>query len=173
MLYIYYSTLLSKWPVNVLVPKRESQRALLNWRKISCWMLFLGERLPKFPNQEGTFYSGHWGFFVCFFFLYFKKKFGGTVWHMGCEFPDQGSHLHPLHWKGGVLTTAPPGRPQDFSWDLTKSETWTLFPLPWGGESSPTPQACGVSSICEVSSSQLTSFYDLANLSYLVLKSAG
>ena len=127
----------------------------------------------KVPKSGGNFLFRTLGFFCLFFFLYFKKKFGGTLWHMGCEFPDQGSHLHPLHWKGGVLTTAPPGRPQDFSWDLTKSETWTLFPLPWGGESSPTPQACGVSSICEVSSSQLTSFYDLANLSYLVLKSAG
>ena len=172
MLCTYCSTLLSKWPVNVLVPKSESQRALLNWRKISCWMLLLGACLPKFPNQEGTFYSGHWVFF--FFFCVFKKeKIGRTVWHMGCEFRHQGSHLHPLHWKGRVLTTAPPGRPQDFSWNLTNSVTWTLFPLPWGGESSPTPQACGVSSICEVSSSQLTSFHDLANLSYFVLKSAG
>ena len=26
------------------------------------------------------------------------------------NFPDQGSNLCPLHWKGGVLTTGPPGK---------------------------------------------------------------
>ena len=31
---------------------------------------------------------------------------------MGSNFPDQGSNLHPLHWKRGVLTTGPPGKSQ-------------------------------------------------------------
>ena len=28
-----------------------------------------------------------------------KKKFGGTLGHMGSQFPNQGSNMHPLHWK--------------------------------------------------------------------------
>ena len=31
-----------------------------------------------------------------------------TLWHMGSQFPDQESNLHPLHWKAGFLTTGPP-----------------------------------------------------------------
>ena len=31
---------------------------------------------------------------------------------MGCQFPDQGSNLCPLHWKRRALTTGPPGRPR-------------------------------------------------------------
>lgn len=37
------------------VPKREREWAgelLINWRKIFCWTLFLGEHLLEFPNQE-------------------------------------------------------------------------------------------------------------------------
>ena len=30
--------------------------------------------------------------------------------HVGSEFPDQGSNLHPLHCKLRVLTTGPPGK---------------------------------------------------------------
>ena len=33
--------------------------------------------------------------------------------HVG--FPDQGSNPCPLHWKGGVLTTGPPGKFQEVS----------------------------------------------------------
>ena len=32
--------------------------------------------------------------------------------HVGSEFLDQGSNLHPLHWKLGVLTTGLPREPQ-------------------------------------------------------------
>ena len=30
------------------------------------------------------------------------------MWHMGSQFPNQGSNLCPLHWEQGVLT-GPPG----------------------------------------------------------------
>ena len=33
------------------------------------------------------------------------------MWHVGSQFPDQGSNLCPLHWKGGVLTTGGQGNP--------------------------------------------------------------
>ena len=32
--------------------------------------------------------------------------------HVESQFPYQGSNLHPLHWKGKVLTTGPPGKSQ-------------------------------------------------------------
>ena len=35
---------------------------------------------------------------------------GRTVWHVGSQFPDQGSNPCPLHWKCRVLTTGPPGK---------------------------------------------------------------
>ena len=34
------------------------------------------------------------------------------MWHAESQLPDQGSNLHPLHWKCGVLTTGPPGKTQ-------------------------------------------------------------
>ena len=39
-------------------------------------------------------------------------------WCFGCEacgflVPYQGLNPHPLHWKGEVLTTGPPGKSQD------------------------------------------------------------
>ena len=37
--------------------------------------------------------------------------FGYDAWHVGSEFPDQGSDPCPLHWKCGVLTTWPQGGP--------------------------------------------------------------
>ena len=45
---------------------------------------------------------------------------GSSLWHtvlvapqhVGSYFPNQGSNPHPLHWKGGFLTTGPPGKPQ-------------------------------------------------------------
>ena len=33
---------------------------------------------------------------------------GATTWHMGYDFPDQGSNLLPLRSKHGVLTTELP-----------------------------------------------------------------
>ena len=39
------------------------------------------------------------------------------MWHIGSQFPDQGSNLHPLPWEHGVLTTGPPG----------KSHLWILM----------------------------------------------
>ena len=31
------------------------------------------------------------------------------LWHVGSQFPDQGSKLCPLHWEGRFLTTGPQG----------------------------------------------------------------
>ena len=42
-----------------------------------------------------------------------KKQFfffGHAIWHVGLQFPDQGSNPFPLHWKLRVLTTGPPGK---------------------------------------------------------------
>ena len=44
-----------------------------------------------------------------FLFLLFLL-FGHTVQHVGSQFPDQGSNLHPLHWKHGILISGPPGK---------------------------------------------------------------
>ena len=49
--------------------------------------------------------------------LYLKKKlllfFGYAGWHVGSQFPNQGSNLfpppYPWHWKHGVLDTEVPG----------------------------------------------------------------
>lgn len=35
---------------------------------------------------------------------------GHVTWHVGSQFPNQGSNLQPLHWNCGGLTTAPPGK---------------------------------------------------------------
>ena len=45
------------------------------------------------------------------FFLFFF--FDHATWHAGSSFPDQGSNLCPLQWKGGFLTTGPPGKSQE------------------------------------------------------------
>ena len=44
-------------------------------------------------------------FFVNFFYLFICR----SVWHVGCQFPDQGLNPYPLQWKCRVLTTGPPG----------------------------------------------------------------
>ena len=36
-----------------------------------------------------------------------------AAWFMGSWFPNQGSNWYPQHWKYRVLTTGPPGKPQD------------------------------------------------------------
>ena len=36
--------------------------------------------------------------------------FFGHIMHVGSYFPNQGCNPHPLDWKGGVLTTGPPGK---------------------------------------------------------------
>ena len=41
-----------------------------------------------------------------------KTFFGHSMWHVGSQFPDQGSNPHSLCWKHGVLTTGPPGSPE-------------------------------------------------------------
>jgi len=40
----------------------------------------------------------------------FVLIFGCALWHIGSYFPDQGSNLHPLHWKWGVSTLDLPGK---------------------------------------------------------------
>ena len=35
--------------------------------------------------------------------------FGTAPQHVGSQLPNQGSNPHPLHWRGGVLTTGLPG----------------------------------------------------------------
>ena len=49
----------------------------------------------------------------------------GTAWGI---FPNQGSNLHPLQWKGGVLTTGVPGKSNNalFSNELDKT-SFELF----------------------------------------------
>jgi hypothetical protein len=45
-----------------------------------------------------------------FFFLFLDH----ALWHMGSLFLIQGWNPGPLQWKHGVLTSGPPGKPQDF-----------------------------------------------------------
>ena len=53
---------------------------------------------------------------VCFLppfsFLSLSFFFGYAMWHVGSQFPDQGSNPHSQHWKLGVLATGLPGKPQ-------------------------------------------------------------
>ena len=47
--------------------------------------------------------------------VFFKKLlFDRAARHVASFFPDRGLNLCPLHWKGGVLTTGPPGK--SLSW---------------------------------------------------------
>ena len=50
-----------------------------------------------------------WLFKKLFYYSYFIQCL--VMWHIGSWFPDQGSNLHPVHWKHGVLTTRPSGNP--------------------------------------------------------------
>ena len=49
----------------------------------------------------------------------------------GSYFPNQGSNLHPLHWKHGLLTTGLPGKSQesDFKSITILSPTGHSHPL--------------------------------------------
>ena len=51
-----------------------------------------GQQSNAFPLEEGEVF-------------YF---FGGTAWHLGSYFPEQGSNLCSLRWKHRLLTTGPP-----------------------------------------------------------------
>lgn len=55
--------------------------------------------IPNNKNLEFQILNASSPFFI----------FGCTVWPVG--FPDQGSNLHPLQWKHGVLATRPQGSP--------------------------------------------------------------
>ena len=46
----------------------------------------------------------------CILGTFFFFLFGHAVWHVGSEFPDQGSNPCPLQWKHGVPTTGLPGK---------------------------------------------------------------
>ena len=37
------------------------------------------------------------------------------MWQVGSQSPNQGSTLHPLHWKRTLLTTVPQGSPSCFA----------------------------------------------------------
>lgn len=63
---------------------------------------------------------------VSFPFSLKKKKifsFCHAIWHVGPQFPDQGSNPFPLHWKLRVLTTGPPRSPSFFF--FFKLLTWS------------------------------------------------
>ena len=58
------------------------------------------------------------------------------MWNL--KFPNQGSSLHALHWKHGVLTTGPPGKSQEglilllnveSTCALRESRSWKCSPL--------------------------------------------
>ena len=56
------------------------------------------------------------------YFIEKFKKFGRSAWHVESYFPDQGSNLHPLHWKCQVLTTGLPGK--SLKSKYSKCEGW-------------------------------------------------
>ena len=43
-------------------------------------------------------------------FIYLFIYFGCTTWHVGSQFPNQGSNPRPLQWERRVLTAGPPGK---------------------------------------------------------------
>ena len=47
------------------------------------------------------------------------------------SFHDQGLNLHFLHWKGGVLTTRPPGKSQN-SFDTSQKTEQQPYFQDWG-----------------------------------------
>ena len=63
--------------------------------------------------------------FYCIFWLCH------TIRHVGSQFPDQGSNPCPLQWKGGVLTTGPPGksRRRCLSLPVERGDTFWICPL--------------------------------------------
>ena len=62
--------------------------------------------------------------------LVFLKKvfFDRAARHVGSLFPYQGLNLCPLHWKGGVLTTGPPGKSLSWLFLLLSPLLQTLRP---------------------------------------------
>ena len=48
-----------------------------------------------------------------YFIGVFIFKFFLVTGTTGSQLPNQGSNLHPLHWKHAVLTTRPPGKSPD------------------------------------------------------------
>ena len=71
-------------------------------------MAILSEK--KRGAEDNFFPINNSGLFAFFFVFYF----GCTRWHVGSQFPNQGSDLHPLHWKHGFLITGLPGKSLNF-----------------------------------------------------------
>ena len=42
--------------------------------------------------------------FHLFYYFTYLLTFGHVLWHVGFQFPNQGSNLRPLHWEHRVLT---------------------------------------------------------------------
>lgn len=116
--------------MDVLVPRAKAREHYLIEENILLNVVFRVS--SEVPNQEGTFYSGHWDFlFVFFSFLAAKKKKLAAlcgIWDVSS--PDQGVTPAPPALEGQSLNHCTTRRPQDFTWNLTNSVTWTLFPLP-------------------------------------------
>ena len=62
--------------------------------------------------------------------------------HVGSQFPNQELNPSPLHWKHGVLSTGPPGKPSDRILNLENlgcvQKQINPKPLTWNAESSGT-----------------------------------
>ena len=61
--------------------------------------------------------------------IYFIYSFGRTTWHVGSQFPDQGSKPRPLQWKHRFLTTGLPGKSPEM-FNFNGSSAYQLF-LSW------------------------------------------
>ena len=78
----------------------------------------------KKRGAEDNFFSiNNSGLFAFFFVFYF----GCTRWHVGSQFPNQGSNLRPLLWKHGFLITGLPGKSLNF-FNLLKKKTVFIEP---------------------------------------------
>ena len=51
--------------------------------------------------------------------------------HVGSQFPNQGSNLHPLRWKHGVLAPGPPGKSLFFLFYILIFHPFGLFSPRW------------------------------------------
>ena len=81
-------------------------------------MVILSE---KKRGAEDNFFSINTSGLFAFFF-------GCTRWHVGSQFPNQGSNLRPLHWQHGFLTTGLPGKSLNFFNFLKKNTDFSLNP---------------------------------------------
>ena len=77
--------------------------------------------------------------------MWFWVFLAAPLWPVGSQFPDQGSNLHSLHRKRGVLTTGQPGSPETEDLEYHPQDDAILLPTSVFGlhQVLPTPTQAG------------------------------